>query len=189
MKKLAIGISAIAMAVSGAAFAAQHEGRHGPDADNNGIVTRAESQAHAVAVFARMDANEDGKLDAVDRSARKEQRRTKMFAALDSDKNGQISRDEFMSFERTGKHARQGSHGKAHHMKHARGHHGMMVMAQADTDNDNAVSEAEFTASTARHFDKMDTDGNGEITREERQAARKAMYEDRRQKMRDRSES
>ena len=62
-----------------------------------------------------------------------------------------------------------------------------------DTNGDGTVTEAEFVAhATERakeHFAKMDTDGNGEISKEEAAAGKEKMREkmkERRAKMKDR---
>ena len=55
-----------------------------------------------------------------------------------------------------------------------RGHHGgrgMAMMAQADTNGDQKISKAEFTAAASARFDKADANKDGKLTREERQAA------------------
>ena len=49
-----------------------------------------------------------------------------------------------------------------------------------DTDKDGTISEAEFVEGrVAMMFGKADADGNGEVTRDEMQAAREAMRADR----------
>lgn len=45
--------------------------------------------------FEQMDANKDGFVDKADREARMAQRRNECFDKADTDKNGQLSRDEF----------------------------------------------------------------------------------------------
>ena len=192
MKKVALGLSAGALALGGFAYAQGGPGRHGPmmDADGDGVVTRAEAQASAAAMFTRMDVNKDGKIDAADREARRTQRKEEMFARLDTDKNGSISKAEFMAAKAPGDGRRggpgmDGERGGRHHagmrgegkrhgrMHHARGPGGMMMMA--DTDKDGAVTQAEFTAASMKHFDMMDSDKDGKVTAEERKAAHEKM--------------
>lgn len=103
MKKFAIGLSVAALALSGGAYAAQRDGRLNPDSNGDGAVTRAESQAHAKSMFAKMDANNDGKLDQTDFEAHREQMKAMMFDKLDANHDGSVSRDEFMAFEGPGK--------------------------------------------------------------------------------------
>jgi Ca2+-binding EF-hand superfamily protein len=187
MKKWTIGIAAVALAATGTAFAAQDAMRKGPDANGDGVITSAESQAKADAMFARMDANKDGKLDETDRESRQSERKAKMFAAMDADGNGSISRDEFMSHERPHRGMQDGDHprrmgkndkeGREGRWGGKRGHHGgMMAMAKmADTNKDGAISKTEFEKAHAKHFAMMDGNGDGTVTKEERQTAREQM--------------
>lgn len=113
-----------------------------------------------------------------------------MFDRIDTDKNGQISRDEFTAHHQRGPGMRGGQgfgHGDHAGMAKGdgagkrwsrRGGHrgGMMGMARmADTDRDGAITQAEFAAAQAAHFDRVDANKDGSITKEERQAARQAM--------------
>lgn len=183
MKKIALGLSLAALIAGGTAYADHHGKRPNMDTDGDGVVTRSEAQAHSASMFARMDANNDGKLDSSDRDAKREQHRAGMFEALDSDKNGQISRSEFMAFDHEGM---RGPGGKHHHMG-KRGHRGQHMMAMADTNKDGAVTMAEFTAGSMQHFDRMDTNNDGKVSKEERDAARSEMRGKWRDKMRDRA--
>src|SRR3546814_6385629 len=69
-------------------------GRTG-DADGNGVLTRAEAQAHATDRFAKMDTNKDGKIDAADRQAARAAMQAKRFAAFDANSDGSISKAEW----------------------------------------------------------------------------------------------
>ncbi|HVR90443.1 MAG TPA: hypothetical protein VHG29_05055 [Novosphingobium sp.] len=174
-KKLMIGLSLAAMTVAGAGVAYAQTG--------DGTTTRAEAQTRAATMFARMDANSDGKLDTADRAAHQ----AAMFARLDTDNSGSISPAEMTAGHarspaaaagpdgaerghRSGGHRMGGSH------MGGRGHGGgMMMMRMADTNHDQAVSQAEFTAKALQHFDSADTNKDGTLTRAERQAAHQAM--------------
>lgn len=214
MKKVALGLSAGALALGGFAYAQGGPGgpgRHGPmmDADGDGVVTRAEAQASAAAMFTRMDVNKDGKIDAADREARRTQRKEEMFARLDTDKNGSISKAEFMAAKGPGDGRRGGPGmdgpppegmargdgpamgpdgkpgprgdkergGRHHGAMHGKGHgpRGGGMMTMADTNNDGAISQAEFTAAAMKHFDMMDANKDGKVTAEERKAAHEKM--------------
>ena len=149
--------------------------------------TRAEAQAKATQMFARMDANKDGKLDAADRSASRADRQAKMFERIDANKDGSISKTEWDQHgaDRAAKRAERGEKradggeargGKRHAMRghHGkRGHHGMM-MGKADTDGDKAVSQAEFQTAALARFDAADANKDGQVTADERQAQRGA---------------
>ena len=54
------------------------------------------------------------------------------------------------------------------------------MVERMDTDKDGRVTKADAVAFAAARFARMDADGNGEVTREERRAARKAMRQERR---------
>src|SRR3546814_17857960 len=60
------------------------------DADGNGVLTRAEAQAHADAMFARIDANKDGKVDAADREAARPAMQATRFPSFDPNSDGSL---------------------------------------------------------------------------------------------------
>lgn len=177
MRKLTLAIGTAVVATVGVALAA-------PAIAQQADMTRAQVEAKAAERFAKMDANADGVLNAADREARRGQ----AFDKLDTDDNGAISEAEFNARHaaRQGQRADHAGHegigeGKRRGM---RGHHtggrgmmgGRMAMAKmADTNNDNAISRAEFTAAALKHFDTADADKNGTVTAAERKAAHEAM--------------
>lgn len=200
IKKLTLGLSVAALSISGIAYAQGFAGKPGMDGDGNGVITRAEAQSAATTMFAKLDTNNDGKLDKSDRDARRTEMRGKMFEKLDADNNGSISKTEFMAdrgpegdgpggMDEPGDTDGPGMHGPdkdgprkngedRHHGKRGmRGHHGgdMMMARMADTNKDGAISQAEFSAAAMKHFDMMDANHDGQITKEERQAAREKM--------------
>ncbi|MBJ7498511.1 MAG: hypothetical protein JHC57_02020 [Sphingopyxis sp.] len=154
-------------------------------ADRNATQTRAEVQTKAAEMFARMDVNKDGKLDAADRAAKRAEMQAKMFERLDADKDGSISKAEWdqhgadRAAKRGEKRADAGAAGegkrhgmRGHHGKRG-GHHGMM-MGKADTDGDKAISQAEFQTAALARFDAADANKDGQVTPEERKAQRGA---------------
>jgi Ca2+-binding EF-hand superfamily protein len=179
MRKLTLSIAAATLATAGIAFAAP------AIMGTNGDMTRAQAQTMAARFFAKMDLNSDGKIDSADRAARQ----AKMFDRIDTDHNGAISREEFAAMHKrgdrgTGEHAGMAgmNHGQAagEHRMGQRGRGGMrdhmqMMMRMADSNNDGAITEAEFTAAALKHFDMVDADHNGTVTAAERQAAEGAM--------------
>lgn len=158
------------------------------DTDGSGTVSRAEAQAHAAQQFAKLDANQDGKIDPADRAAQRAERQAKMFAAIDADGNGSISQAEWDQHgaDRAAKRAERGDKradagqagdGKRHGMRgpgKRGGHHGMRggMMAKADTNGDKAISQAEFQTAALTRFDASDANKDGQVTAEERQAQR-----------------
>ncbi len=179
MKKTLIGFSALALGLAGAAYAA--DDMPGGDPLGDKTVTKAEFLAKGAAMFDKMDANHDGKLDQADRAAHegamggeKMKHDGAMFDRIDANHDGNISRDEFAAAHQRGPGG-EGPDGGKHRGGHGGGHMGMMMMHMADTNQDGAVSRDEFAAAQAKHFDMMDANHDGQVTKEERQAAREKM--------------
>jgi hypothetical protein len=191
MKKAILISSATALLMAGG-IAVAAPGDRGMRADTNGdgAISRAELTSSLDARFARMDVNGDGQLSKADRDAKKAERFAKMdsngdgeltqaemtaardarkaerFARADTDGNGKLSQAEAQA--KQGKRGGKGMRGK----RGGRG--GMGMMRAADTNGDQMISKAEFTAAALARFDKADANKDGKITKEERQAARKA---------------
>ncbi len=189
MKSFSIyaGIAALAVTSAAVLYAAPGDM---PGRDRQRAVTKAEAMQMGDASFAKMDANGDGVLNAADRAAMM----SKRFAAIDTDKNGAISEAEFMAMhearadrrgERRGKAMERGMMGEpgmmGAHMGHRGGRGGgaMGIMKRADTNGDQAVSQAEFRAAVEARFAKADTNNDGTISVEERQANRKGKWRER----------
>ena len=163
VRRAAIVATLATAAVAGAAYAQQR--------GDDGTHTRAEAQARATELFERLDANHDGKLDPADRAAR----RNMLFDRLDADKNGALSREEFAARPPRSQggmrgDGERGRDGPQHRMG------GPMAMPRmADADRNGSVSQAEFVAAALQRFDRADANKDGQVTSEERQAARSAM--------------
>ena len=175
MKKSLIGLSLLALGFAGGAYAA--EPMPGVDPLGDKTMTKAEFQAKGSEVFARMDANNDGKLDQTDRAAHMGQ----MFDAVDANHDGALSRAEFMAAHQSapmgGRDKGPGGHQGGHHG--GGGHGGMggiMMLKMADTNKDGVVSKDEFLAAHVKHFDMMDANHDGQLTQAERKAARQKMH-------------
>ena len=160
-----------------------------PGARGDVTMTRADAQAQATQMFAKLDANKDGKIDVADRAVQHAERQAKRFAAIDADGNGSISKAEWDKHgaDRAAKRAERGDkradaagapgEGKRHGMRgpgKRGGHHGMRggMMAKADTNGDKAISQAEFQAAALTRFDAADANKDGRVTPEERKAQR-----------------
>lgn len=187
-----LGLAAAGLTLGGAAIAQDRPERPERGAD----MTRADAEARATAAFARMDANGDGLLDTADREARQQER----FARMDADGNGQVSFEEMQAAREERREAREERRaeagerrGQAGERRGRRGAHRMAMrgagprmmgqrLEQADTNGDNALSQAEFTTAALARFDRADANSDGTVTAEERRAQRG----ERRGRMRDR---
>jgi Ca2+-binding EF-hand superfamily protein len=141
-------------------------------ADRGAALTRDQVQQRAVEAFARMDVNGDGVIDATDREARRE----RMFARLDANNDGSVSREEFAAKrERRGEaRAQRGEARGERGMRPARGL-AFRGGARSDGEARAPMTQEQFVASTLERFDRIDTNGDGVISAEERQAAREQM--------------
>lgn len=151
---------------SGIAIAAAHPGHDG------GEMTRTQAAEKAGEHFARMDANNDGKLDRADREAAHARMAADMFARVDADKDGSISRDEWNAGA-----AQIARGGGESHARHALRMQRPAMMMRADADGDRAISRAEFETQALERFDRADADKDGKISVSEREQAHAAMRE------------
>lgn len=193
MTLLTLGAALIAVPV----LAAPGGDRNMGDANKDGVLARAEAEAHAKAMFVKLDVNKDGKLDQADRAARHAEKRAQMFDRLDANKDGSISKAEWDQADtaREAKRAewrakrgeRAGAPGEGGERHAMRGHHGGKRGGHggpggwmtADANGDKAISQAEFVAGALARFDRMDANKDGKVTVEERQAMRQAMRDKR----------
>lgn len=181
--KTPILISGAALAVVAAAGIALAQG--GPEGPGpRGDVTRQQAIAHVDEMFARLDANHDGRVTPDEMHAmgahRREEMRAHMFDRLDANHDGNISREEFAEA-----HAMRGGPGGpgghpdgemgppppggpggpgGHFMHGARmfGDQGFVTLEQ-------------MRARALEHFDRADANHDGTLTMAERRAAREAM--------------
>ncbi|QDP19487.1 EF-hand domain-containing protein [Sphingomonas xanthus] len=107
------------------------------DADKNGLVTRVEIEQYQ-------------RLTAV---ARAEARNRQLFAQLDTDRNGQVSSEEFIKLV------------VAPQIPGAQS-----VLGRMDSNRDQQVSLIEHRAATLANFDRLDSDKDGIVTPAEMKA-------------------
>lgn len=87
----------------------------------------------------------------------------KLFARLDTNKDGKISPDEFAAYRKQNAEVDAKASGKA-------GKRGQRLFARFDTDKDGMLSRTEADALLAMRFKRMDANNDGVLTLEELQA-------------------
>lgn len=190
MKAILIGAGIAALAIPAVAQMAAGPGKLFTP------TTRADAEAKAKARFAERDTNHDGYITPEEIRAGVEARMGKMrdmaFDRIDTDKNGSISREEFMAhhdgfggkriverrIERMSPDGtKDGAPGKREMrvmMMHKGGLGGDHMIMMSDTDKDGRISQAEAVAGALKMFDQADTNHDGTVTMEERHAAMEA---------------
>ncbi len=170
------------------------ESRRGPAEP----LTRAAVEAQVEARFAKADSNRDGfvtqeevRARAEARRAQREERRgerlEQRFETLDANHDGSISRAEFSERpavrggERGERRAMRGER-RGHRFARRGGRGGGFMMARfggrafaaMDLDRDGRVALAEAERAALERFDRVDSNRDGTISPDERQAAREA---------------
>lgn len=200
-KKPLVAGAALAALLAGVAFAQPAPRPDGPPSPPK---TRAELQAKIAEQFRQADANGDGFVTRAEADAarakmreafaeKRAERKAERFAALDKDRNGSLSKEEYMappSPPGADKQARGpgGRDGKPGAHRFGRMHRGGGAWMGAwfdrmDANKDGKVSLAEAQAQPLAMFDKVDTNHDGTISPEERKSAHDAMrakWQDRR---------
>jgi len=167
------------------------------DANRDGFVTQDEARAMGQA--RRAQRQNRGGDHAGQRAERREgqgERRAEAFARLDANRDGMISRAEFDNRQRLAggdraerrqdRAERQATRGE----RRGGGGGGMFArfggraFGAADANRDGRVSRAEARTGALALFARVDTDRNGTISVEERQAARASMGGQRQQRRR-----
>lgn len=190
MKKTFIlgGAAALSLAAAvGVATAQQAPAQHrGPDADNDGRISRAEFVDGRIARLTALDANRDGAVSVEEaqagRQAQRAERQAAMFDRLDANHDGAISRAEFTTRpERDGPRAERAGHRMGgHHGRGGPGRHGGMGGGPRGERGPVVISQV--SARLAEGFTKADTDRDGYLSQAERQASRAEMREHRQER-------
>ncbi len=166
------GLAALTLGSAGAALAQQGPGR-GPraDQDADGRISRAEFVGARVERLSALDANSDGSVAADEmqagREARREQGADRHFARLDANSDGAVTRGEFdAAREARPERAERPGRGGHRGMRGMRGRHG------GEGRERGPVSIAEAQTRSGEAFDRLDANGDGYLTPEDRQAQR-----------------
>jgi Ca2+-binding EF-hand superfamily protein len=153
------------------------------DANKDGKLSREELQARHAAMhdkrrakfdqhFKQADANGDGVLTKAEADASTMPGLGKHFDNLDANKDGKLTSEEMQSAHRRGR----GPHG---------GHAGKMGerIKAADKDGDGALSKVEAAdlPRLEKHFDRLDANKDGKLTRDEMHAAMQKNREQRKE--------
>lgn len=172
------GLAALTLAAGGAALAQQapqdppRQARG--DQDGDGRISKSEFVDARVARLTGLDADRDGTVSTAEMQAGREARRAqgadRMFARMDADGNGAITRAEFDAVrekrgERRAERAGRGGQ-RGMHRGGPRGGRGGPGMDRGPV----VISEAQARAEQG--FTRLDANGDGYVTREERQAQR-----------------
>ena len=199
MNKISILAGTALLAIAGVALA---QGGPGERPDRNADVTRQQVIERTDAHFARLDANNDGRFTPEEMRAagerRRTERQTRMFDRMDLDHNGAITREEM-----TQAHAQMGEH-RGEGMRHGRGGmrhrgphgpegaggpggpggegHGMRGEQMFGTQG--FITREQMRERALARFDQADANHDGTLTAAERQAARGAWRERRREERR-----
>jgi len=184
MNKLTLIGGAALLAIAGAAMA-QDAGA--PRRDRDADLTRQQAVERSDRMFARLDADHDGRFTPDEARRMGEQRRAqrmeRMFDRLDLDHNGSITREEMAQA-----HARhrpggdraeggppRGGPGMRHRGPHPGGPGGPGMRGQRLFGEQGFATREQFRERALARFDRVDADHDGTVTAEERQAAREQM--------------
>ena len=177
MKTLTLLSGAALLAVAGVALAQNGPGpdRPGPEGD----VTRQQAIERADRMFARLDANHDGRVTPDEMRAmgehRRDEMRQHMFDRLDANHDGNISREEFAQAHDGpgGPDGGPGGHmGPPPGGPDGPGGHGM---GGAGMIGPEGVTLEQMRARALERFDRADANHDGILTADERHAARERM--------------
>ena len=133
------------------------------DTDKDGRISRDEANAGKGAFaqrFGEMDVNKDGYLDRADRELRMTRERTAFFGGADGNKDGKLSRDEFV--------VEQGARGAERREQFAQ----RAETAGKPLKARPAPTEAEQLQRAGKAFDRMDANKDGTVTKAEFDAAK-----------------
>lgn len=166
------GLAALTLAAGGAALAQDPPRAARGDQDGDGRLSRAEFVDGHAQRLARLDADGDGSVTADERKAahdaRRGERAGRAFARLDANSDGAVTRAEFDA-AREGRAERRAERGERRG-RWGRGgpRRGMARMG----DGAEPVVIADARARAEQTFARLDANGDGYVTPEERRAQR-----------------
>jgi Ca2+-binding EF-hand superfamily protein len=184
---LAGGLAAIALAAAGGVALAQQAPGRVMRADADSRISRAEFVDQRVARLTAQDANGDGQVAAEERQAARQARRAAgadaLFARMDADNNGSVTRAEFDAARASGHAGRRDRAGHGQGGRHGRGGPGRGEGGRAGLAAGAPVVIADARTRAEQGFARLDSDNDGFVTAAERRAGREGMREQRRERM------
>lgn len=131
---------------------------------------KAQLRERAEARFAASDTNRDGRISLAEFQDASDRKLAERFQTLDANHDGQLTPQEMQAArEQRREHMGERRHARRERMEQVRA---------LDTNHDQALSRAEIGTAMPRlleHFDQLDADHDGRITRKEMRAGRQGM--------------
>jgi Ca2+-binding EF-hand superfamily protein len=182
MNKMILASAVALLATSSLTLAhGQGQGKKGLlrfDRDGNGVVTLDEMRTGALERFDRMDANKDGRLTLDEIVAAETERAAKRFAEMDKNHDGKLERAEVPKmpdevFARLDKDGNGSISREEMALAHGSGSDkaARERLQRADKNHDGAISRDEAKAEVEARFASLDTNHDGVLSAEELKAA------------------
>ncbi|MFN3991082.1 MAG: hypothetical protein ACK4IS_12565 [Erythrobacter sp.] len=170
-----LAAGAVSLALTGTAMAASE----GPRArfDPTASVTREQALAMANRQFDRIDTNKDGFIDAPEMAAHREKMQEWRNKRVAARADAPAAADDPAKAERRARWAERAKERAAAGEGQSAGQRDAKRanwFARLDSDGDGMISRDEFTAPALKRFDRADANGDGVVTPEERAAMRAA---------------
>jgi Ca2+-binding EF-hand superfamily protein len=151
------------------------------DADGNGAVTMDEFQAyirarkaeHQQKYFSNIDSNSDGNLSKEEFIQYREKMAEQRFQNLDANNDGMVSKDEFLAHKRGFRGGKFAHRGKCG--PHGHGHGGGRFFSRMDSNHDGQLSLDETLAAWTKWFNRIDANHDQVVTADEVKAFREKM--------------
>lgn len=154
IKSILLSLAAIAMIPALAQARPSAQGQGGQGGDRQGQGGQGGDRPSPEAIFQKIDADGSGGISQEEAKGPL----GKNFETADTDSSGEISLDEFKAAAKQAR--KKGKKGR-----------GGDRFAEMDADQSGGISKEEAGERLLEHFDDIDTDGDGELTKEELKAA------------------
>ena len=123
----------------------------------------AQRQADPEAMFERLDQDGDSVVTSDEVPDEQRELFDRILSRGDQDQDGKLTREEFMAFRQ----AAQSRQGQGRRGRGGRGFDPEMMFERMDTNGDGKITRDELPAQAPPMLERMDSDGDGAITREE----------------------